>query len=122
MVEAITDMPPGTHGFRISGDLAREDYVDTMIPPLAEAVDRGEKLRVLYIVDEGLHMEPGAVWEDLKMGGELGVKHRDAWERVAVVTDLGWLWRAFELFSWLVPGKVRLFHDNEIESAKAWLA
>ena len=122
MVDVIPDMPLGTLGFRVSGRLAREDYVDVLIPPLRTAVEAGERLRVLYAISPDLQMEPGAVWEDLKAEVELGIKHRDAWERVAVVTDLDWLWRAFELFSWMVPGEMRLFHESEFEQAKRWLA
>jgi hypothetical protein len=114
-------MPRGTLGFRVSGRLTREDYVEVLVPPLDRAVQAGERLRVLYAIGPGLHMEPAAVWEDLKLDVELGIKHRDAWERVAVVTDIDWLWRAFELFSWMVPGEMRLFRESEIERAKAWL-
>jgi hypothetical protein len=52
----------------------------------------------------------------------LGIKHRDAWERIAVVTDIEWLWRAFELFAWMVPGEMCLFRESEFEHAKTWLA
>ncbi len=122
MAEVIADMPPGTFGFHISGKLTGEDYVDTLVPPLREAIAAGHHLRVLYEIGPDLQMAPGAVWEDLRLEGELGVRHRDAWERIAVVTDLDWLWRAFGLFSWLVPGETKLFHETELERAKAWLA
>jgi hypothetical protein len=122
MVEFIPDMPPGTLGFRVSGRLTREDYVHVLVPPLRRAVEAGERLRVLYAIGPDLHMEPAAVWEDLKVEVDLGIRHRDAWERIAVVTDIDWLWRAFELFSWMVPGEMRLFRERELEQAKAWLA
>jgi hypothetical protein len=93
-----------------------------LVPPLREVVETGERLRVLYAIGPELHMEPGAVWEDLKLDVELGIKHRDAWERIAVVPDLDWLWQAFKLFSWMVPGEMRLFHERELEQAKTWLA
>jgi hypothetical protein len=102
--------------------LTRDDYVDVLVPPLREAVEAGQRLRVLYAIGPEIHMEPGAVWEDLKVEAELGIKHRDAWERIAVVSDLSWLWRAFELFSWMVPGEMRLFRESEFEQAKTWLA
>ena len=121
MVDTVADMPPGTIGFRISQGLTREDYVRALVPPLHEAVERGERLRVLYQIDPKLSMTPGAVWEDVKLEGSMGITHRDAWERVAVVTDIEWLWRAFELFYWMVPGELRLFHDSELEIAKRWL-
>jgi hypothetical protein len=122
MGEVIADMPPGTLGFRVSGHLTRDDYVKVLVPPLRKAVEAGERLRVLYAIGPELHMEPGALLEDLKLELDLGVKHRDAWERIAVVTDLDWLWRAFGLFSWMVPGEMRLFHEADLDQAKAWLA
>jgi hypothetical protein len=115
-------MPPGTLGFRISGHLTREDYADVLVPPLRGAIRAGRRLRVLFAVGPELHMERGAIWEDLKAEVELGIRHRDAWERTAVVTDLDWLRRAFELAAWMIPGDARLFRETELEQAKAWLA
>ena len=122
MVEEIPGMPPAALGFRISGDLTREDYLEVLLPPLHEAVDAGRRLRVLYAIGPELGMEPGAVWEDLKLELELGIRHRDAWERIAVVTGLDWLWSAFGLFSWMVPGEMRLFGESDLEEAQQWLA
>ena len=122
MVEVLADMPPGTLGFRISGSLSREDYVRALVPPLDEAVGHGEKLRVLYEIDKGFGMQPGAMWEDVKLEGRLGIAHRDAWDRIAVVSDIDWIWRAMELFSWMVPGEMNLYHETDLELAKRWLA
>jgi hypothetical protein len=122
LVEVIPNMPPDTLGFRVSGRLTRENYVEVLVPPLRKAVEAGERLRVLYAIGPELHTEPGALWEDLRLEVDLGIEHRDAWERIAVVTDLEWLWRAFGLFSWMVPGELRLFHEGDLELAKAWLA
>jgi hypothetical protein len=121
MTELIPDMPPGTLGFRITDTLSKQDYVDTLMPPLYKAVEAGEHLRVLYAIGPDLHVEPSAGWADLKMGAPLAVKHRDLWERVAVVTDIPWLRRSFELLSWMIPGEVKLFHEVDIEEAKTWL-
>ena len=122
MVEPIPDMPPGTLGYRISGRLTRDDYRDVLASPLHEAVQAGQKLRVLYAIGPELHMTPGAIWEDVKLEPELGIKHRDAWERIAVVTDIDWLWHSFKLFHWMVPGEMSLFHEQDLDRAKAWLA
>jgi stage II sporulation SpoAA-like protein len=101
--------------------LTREDYVKVLVPPLRSAVESRRTAPRLYAIGPELHIEPAAVWEDLKVDVELGIKHRGAWERVAVVTDLNWLWRTCELFSWMVPGEMRLFHESELEQAKTWL-
>ncbi len=121
MVQLIADMPTGTLGFRVAGRLTREDYVEVLVPPLREAVRAGGRLRVLYAIGPELQMEPSAVWEDIKLNVDLGVRHRDAWERIAVVTDLDWLWRAFEFFSWMIPGELHMFHERELEQARTWL-
>jgi hypothetical protein len=122
VVEQISDMPPGTLGFRVSGRLDREDYVQVLVPPLRQAAAAGERVRVLYAIGPGLHMEPGALWEDIKLELDLGIRHRELWERTAVVTDLDWLWHAFSLFSWMVPGEMHLFHEREVQAAKTWLS
>ena len=114
-------MPPGALGFRVSDTLTREDYVEVLVPPLRKAVEAGERIRALYAIGPELHMDPGAVLQDIKLEVDLGIRHRDAWERIAVVTDLDWLWRAFELFSWMVPGQMRMFRESELEQAKSWL-
>ena len=114
-------MPLGTLGYRASEHLTREDFVNVLVPPLRRAVGAGDRLRVLFAIGPELHMEPGALWEDMKLEVDLGIKHRDAWERVAVVTDLDWLRRSFALFSWMVPGEMRLFGESELEQAKTWL-
>ena len=122
MVEQLSDMPRGTLGFRVSERLVRADYVQVLVPPLRQAVETGERLRVLYAIGPGLHMEPGALWEDIKVELDLGIRHRELWERIAVVTDLEWLWHAFALFSWMVPGEMHLFHERDLAAAKAWLS
>lgn len=122
MAEAIPDMPPGTLGFRVAGHLTRDDYANVLVPPLREAVEAGRPLRVLYAVGPELDMDRSALWEDARLNLDLGIRHRRAWERVAVVTDADWLRRAFELFSWMVPGQMRLFAESELEQAKAWVA
>jgi SpoIIAA-like len=122
MVELIPDMAGGTLGFRVSGRLTREDYLEVLVPTLREAVQSGGRLRVLYAIGPKLQMEPGALWEDIKLGLGMGIQHRDAWERTAVVSDLDWIWRALELFSWMVPGEMRLFRESEIDQARRWVA
>jgi hypothetical protein len=66
MAEVIPDMPVGTLGFRVSGHLTRDDYVEVLVPPLRQAVEAG-------------------------------------------------------MFSWMVPGEMRMFHESELEEAKRWL-
>ena len=122
MVERLDDMPDGTVGFRIDGDVEREDYTEILVPALKAAVDSGRGLRALYLIEDLDDIEGGALWEDTKLGFDLAVEHHSDWKRSAIVTDIDWMARASKLFLWLFPGEARLFRLADLEQAKAWVA
>jgi hypothetical protein len=121
MIELITDMPPGTVGFRVAGEVEREDYDNVLAPELRRALAAGP-MRTLYVIETLDKMEPAALWADTRLGFDLGVRHRDAWVRSAIVTDIDWMVRATKLFAWMIPGEARVFPLAELEQAKAWIA
>jgi SpoIIAA-like len=53
--------------------------------------------------------DAGALWEDVKAAGEIGLKHRSAWGRMALVTDKDWIRHGVSAFGWLSPGELRVF-------------
>jgi len=114
-------MPPGTVGFRVVGKVEREDYDDVLTPELTRALAAGP-LRTLYLIESLDEIEPSALWADAKVGFDLGIRHRDAFVRSAIVTDIEWLARATNLFAWMIPGEVRVFPLAELTQAKAWIA
>ena len=122
MVERISDMPEGTIGFRVDGDVEREDYTKLLRPALEEAMASGRPLRTLYVIEDLDDMEAGALWEDSKLGFDLGIRHHKQWERSAIVTDIPWMARATKLFAWMIPGEARVYPLAEIEDAKRWIA
>ena len=120
MVEQLEGMPEGTLGFRISGKINLDEYL-LMLNPIREKLERGEK--VSFLVEtapdfSGLDM--GALWEDLRVAGSVGLKYRSSWERIAVVTDNDWMKRGIAAFDWVIPGEMRIFAPGELEKAKAW--
>ena len=122
MIERLTDMPPGTIGFRAAGEIEREDYDEVLVPQLRRALEAGGGLRTLYVIEDLDEIEPGALWADARLGFDLGVRHHEAWIRSAVVTDIDWMARATKLFAWLIPGEARVFPRDELEQAKKWVA
>jgi SpoIIAA-like len=122
MIERLEEMPEGTVGFRVTGDVSRDDYTDVLVPELHKALDAGGGLRTLYVIEDLDELEPGALWEDSKLGFDLGVRHHSAWERSAIVTDHDWLVRASRLFAWMIPGEARVFELAELRQAKDWVA
>ena len=122
MIERLQDMPPGTLGFRVTGEVEREDYDDVLVPELRRAIESGAGLRTLYVIEDLDEMEPGALWADAKLGFDAGVRHHDQWVRSAIVTDIGWMARATKLFAWLIPGEARMYRLAELDAAKTWIA
>jgi SpoIIAA-like len=123
MIESIAEMPSGTFGFRASGELSPSDYRDVLVPPLREAIELGEKVRLLFQIGPGFEgFEAGAVWEDLKFGLGTGIEHLSAWERMAVVSDEDWVRRLMHTFGWLTPGEQRMYSLDQLDDAKQWLS
>lgn len=113
MIERITDMPPGTIGFRVAGEVEREDYDNVLTPELERTLEAGP-LRTLYVIETLDEIEPAALWADAKVGFDLGVRHRGSWVRSAIVTDIHWMAQATKLFAWMIPGEVRVFPLAEV--------
>ena len=79
-------------------------------------------MRYLVVTAPDFHgLDLGALWEDVKAEGSVGLKHHASWERFAVVTDKDWM-RAIAAVGWVSPGELRVFEPDQLEPAKAWLA
>ena len=123
MIEPLAGLPAGVLGFRFSGPVSREEYVDVLLPELKDRLEHGEPIRVAFLLaDDFGWFRPGALWEDLKFSTGSGVPHHDAWERMAIVSDADWVRHALAAFGWLVPGEVRAFLTPQLDEATAWLA
>ena len=122
MIEQLRDMPPGTLGFRASGEIEDDDYEDVLEPALRRALEAGDGLRTLYVIEDLDEIEGDALWADAKLGYDLGARHHKAWIRSAIVTDIEWMARASKMFKWMIPGEARVFPLAELDQAKAWVA
>jgi hypothetical protein len=115
------DMPDGTLGFRVSGEVHRADYADVLVPELHAAAAGGAGLRTLYLIESIQEIEPRALWADATLGVDLGIRHHGSWVRSAIVTDLEWIVNAMRIFAWMVPGEARVFPVAELDEAKEWV-
>jgi hypothetical protein len=121
MIERIDDMPAGTIGFEANGKLTRADYREVLEPVLSKAAESGE-IRMLFKLTTFDGLEPAAWFDDVKTGLGLGIGHHSAWKRSAIVTDVDWVGRAFQLFSWMTPGEVKIFRLHQLKEAKSWVS
>lgn len=121
MIKQIEGMPERTIGFEASGKLSRDDYSNVLEPELRKAAESGE-IRMLFKLTDFHGLQPGAWYQDVKTGLGLGVGHHSAWKRSAIVTDVDWIRKAFEFFSFITPGEVRVYYLDQEDAARAWVA
>jgi hypothetical protein len=117
MIGQLDGLPEGVIGFEASGKIAAEDYRDVILPALERAAEAGE-VRFLIVMNDFDGMSGGAIWEDLKVGME----HLRSWKRIALVTDIGWMVHATDLFGWMTPGETKTFSLAEKDEAIRWVA
>jgi len=122
MIEPMGTMPEGVIGFRATGDVSGDEYREVLLPAIEDAAERGEIRLVFAMGPEFEKFDPGALWEDAKVGVRFGLGHHSAWKRCALVTDVEWIVKAFHMFAWMTPGEVRTFGLDEVEAAKSWAA
>jgi hypothetical protein len=118
MLEPLEDLPEGVIGFTAVGEIHADDYRDVLQPALQQALDRGEKVRIVLEFPGFDGISAGATWEDLKMG----VEHLTRWKRIALVTDVEWMIHLTQLVGWMTPGELRHFPLSERDDAIAWAA
>lgn len=119
MIEKIPGLPDNVLGFKAKGTVTEHDYETVIIPAVEELFSRQEKIRFLYhLGEEFTGFEAAAIWDDTK----LGMKHLTGWEGVAIVSDAEWVRAAIKIFGVVIPGRVRVFHNNEIAEATRWIS
>jgi SpoIIAA-like len=122
-IERLDDVPNGVLGFRVGGTLTKPDYTDVLIPALQAAIQGGEGLRLVVVIEQDFErIEPGALWQDLKTAVGYELRHHSAWKRTAVVSDTDWIARTSQAFGWLAPGELCVFGRGELDAAVAWAA
>lgn len=68
MLEKISDVPDSVLGFRASGELTGDDYRNVLVPAVEAALQRRDKLRLLYLLgDDVTGFSAGAAWQDAKV-------------------------------------------------------
>lgn len=119
MIERIVDLPGNVLGFTARGRVTGSDYESTIIPAVEEAFEHARKMRFLYhLGPEFTGFDVAALWDDAK----LGLSHFRGWERIAVVSDKGWIRAAAKAFAFAIPAEVRVFEESELEKARTWVS
>ena len=119
MIQLIESLPSGTLGFSCSGRLSGEEMQRRVIPSIEGALLEFDHVKVMVVFEpsfEGLSLE--AVWDDTNFG----LRHWDGLEKLAVVTNLGWVRNGMRALAVLLPCPVHLFSLEEQDNARRWLS
>ena len=114
MIEIIDGLPGNIVGISVSGRLTMQDCRDVLVPAIDKALKRHDKIRLYYELESRF---PGAGWDDLDLGLEQAAKC----ERVAIVTDIGWIRLTVKALRFLIPSEIRVFATIQADEGRAWI-
>jgi len=118
MIQILSGFPDNVVACAAQGRITKDDYETVLIPEIEAKLRKHDKVKCYYqLGPEMSSFDPGAAWEDAK----IGIEHLQRWDRVAVVTDVEWIRLATNAFRFLMPGKVRVFDISQAADAKHWL-
>jgi hypothetical protein len=115
MIQIIEGLPDNVVGIVAKGRVTSEDYNKILRPFIEKSLRRQDKVRLYYEISSRF---PGAAWEDLR----ITVDRMPQWERVAIVTDVGWVRQTVNALSLLIPGEVRVFTTPQASQGCAWVS
>ncbi|HUA84187.1 MAG TPA: STAS/SEC14 domain-containing protein [Bryobacteraceae bacterium] len=119
MIEALEGFPDKILAFACQGRVTKSDYEGVLIPAVEQALKEPGKVRLYYQINADFSgIDPGAMWDDFKVGME----HILRWERIAVVADVDWIRNTVRAFSFVMPGMVKVFRLDEAAKAREWIS
>ncbi len=111
----------GEHGIlelKMTPPVTDADYRETLMPALDAALIKGDRLRLLAIVEaRPSEFTLGAMVQDARTG----LKHWRGFDRIALVTDDRIVRTAVGGFSVFMPCPVATFEMKEVDAARRWL-
>ena len=113
MIRVIEGLPDNVIGIITKGRVTAEDC-DKILRPVMQTSLKHDKVRLYYEIASRL---PAANWDDLR----LGVDRMPQWERVAVVTDVGWIRHTVKALRFLIGSEIRVFTTSEAGDGLAWI-
>jgi len=114
MIQIVEGLPDNVVGIVAKGRVTNEDCDKVLKPLMESSLKRHDKVRLYYEIGSRI---PGAKWEDLR----LGVGPLPQWERVAVVTDVGWVRHTVKALRFLIGSEIRVFTTSEAGDGLAWI-
>ena len=118
MIEVLPQSEGKTFGVRFTGKATDEDYENVVLPGLETVIQEYGKVRCLYFMDEGFQgWELGAMWDDAKYG----IKHKNDFEKIAVVGGPKWTEWATRFASHFMSTEIKTYSADQLDDAWSWV-
>lgn len=119
MIKYLEDLPSNIVGFKATGDITEEDFIQTVMPKVKALIDKTDQLNYLLVLETSIkNFTIGAWMKDAIMG----VKHLTKWNRAAIVSDVEAIRNFTNFFSYLMPGEFKGFKHTELQEAIDWVS
>ncbi|WP_244603818.1 STAS/SEC14 domain-containing protein [Mycobacterium attenuatum] len=122
VIERLEGFPDNVAAFAFHGHATKSDDDAILAPDFEDKLARHKKVRIYCEIPLDFEkFDPGAAWEDSK----LGFGHFFDWDRAALVTDVEWMAHVAkfsQFFGFLRPGEYRAFADADVDEARKWIA
>lgn len=119
MIQIINEVPSNVAGFKASGEVTQEDYINIVEPHIKKLVERSGELNFLLQLDTELgNFTAGAWLRDVMVG----LKNFTKWNRSVIVTDDETIIKFTDNFSMFAPGEFKGFRKSEFQEAVDWIS
>ena len=113
MLRVIEGLPDNVVGIVAKGRVTADECDRILMPVIHTSLQRNGA-RLYYEIGSRI---PAARWDDL----QIEVDCIPQWERVAVVTDIGWIRQTVKALRFLIGGDIRVFTTSEAGDGLAWI-
>lgn len=117
MTLRYTEYPDSkTVEFTVQGHVTREDY-DDVIDRLQTFIDTHGRIKMIEVIESFTGFDPSV----LLPGIRFDIRNIRHISHVAVVSDIGWMSPLVKAAGALISTRVRMFHLDELDQARAWI-
>lgn len=118
MIEVLEESQGRILGVRARGKVTDQDYKEILVPRLEAIIKEFGQARLLFFMGEDFAgYTAGAMWDDARFG----LRHKDDFDKVAVVGGVKWIEWAVKLFARLMKGEVKTYSPEQLAEAWAWI-
>jgi hypothetical protein len=118
MIEVMAESQGNILGVKISGKLTTQEYEEIWMPKVEAVIQAHDKIRCYCLIEDDFQgAEAGAIWDDTKFG----FKHRNNFEKLALVDGKKWMEWLMKIFAPLISGEMKFFPREQAREAWDWL-